>query len=157
MLVASLGAGALPGRRRQLQRPAWQRPARVIPDVPGYQIDRRRLALAGGAAQRRQHAPEWTVSPLQQHLHRMQDCPWRTWTPQLKPALRPVGQALVEVEDGRVQGALHAERARVDLLEGWGKRRLLRPLQEHTFPAAPCAPAAFAAASAMYWPRRVVP
>jgi hypothetical protein len=90
----------------------------VIPDVPGYQIDRRRLALAGGAAQRAQHAPEWTVAPLKQHLHRMHDRPRRTWTPQFKPALGPVGQMLVEVENGRVQGALHAERARVDLLEG---------------------------------------
>ncbi len=83
----------------------------MIPDVPGYQVDRRRLALAGGAAQRSQYAPEWTVAPLKQHLHRMQDCPRRTWTPQLKPALRPVGQALVEVEGGRVQGALRDIRA----------------------------------------------
>jgi len=29
----------------------------VIPDVPGYQVDRRRLALAGGASQRRQPNP----------------------------------------------------------------------------------------------------
>jgi len=123
LLVSAPAQGHGSSRRRhQLHGPAWQRPARVIPDVPGYQIDRRRLALAGGAAQRRQHAPEWTVAPLKQHLHRMQDRPWRTWTPQLKPALGPVGQALVEVEGGRVQGALHAERAKVDLLEGRGKR-----------------------------------
>ncbi len=116
-----LGRG-LPGRRHQLHGPAWQRSARVSPDVSGYQIDRRRLALAGRAAQRRQHAPEWTVAPLQQHLHRMHYRPRRTWTPQIKPALGPVGQALVEVEDGMVQGALRAERATVDLLNGRGKR-----------------------------------
>ena len=113
-------------RRHQLQGPAWQRPTRVIPDVPCHQIDRPRLTLAGGATQRRQHTPEWTVAPLKQHLHRMQDCPRRTWTSQFKPALGPVGQALVEVEDGRVQGALRAERARVDLLGGRGKRWLAR-------------------------------
>lgn len=94
----------------------------MIPAVSGYQIDRRRLALAGGAAQRRQRAPEWTVAPLKQHLHRMQDCPRRTWASQFKPALEPVGQALVEVEGRRVQGALRAERVRVDLLGGRGKR-----------------------------------
>ena len=93
----------------------------MIPDVPGYQIDRRRLALAGGAAQRTQHAPERAVAPLQQHFHRVRDCPRRTWTPQFKPALGPVGQVLVEVEDGRVQGALRAERARVDFLGGVGQ------------------------------------
>ncbi len=111
----------LPRRRHQLHGPAWQRPARVIPDVPGNQIDRCRLALAGGAAQRAQHAPEWTVAPVKQHLHRVHDCPRRTWTPQFKPALRPVGQALIEVEGGRVQGALRNEHARVDLLGGRGK------------------------------------
>ena len=89
--------------------------------MPSHQIDRRRLALAGGATQRRQHAPKRAVAPLKQHLHRMQDCPRRTWTPQFKPALGPVGQALVKVEDGRVQGALRAERARVDFLGGQGK------------------------------------
>jgi hypothetical protein len=112
----------LPRCWHQLHGPAWQRPACVIPDVPGYQVDRCWLALASGAAQRRQHAPEWTVAALQQHLHRMHDRPRRTWTPQFKPALGPVRQMLVEVESGRVQGALHAERARVDLLDGWGKR-----------------------------------
>ena len=104
----------------------------MIPDVPGYQVDRRRLALTCRAAQRRQHAPEWTVAPLQQHPHRMQDCPRRTWTPQFKPALGPVGQVLIEVEGGRVQGALRDERARVDFLEEWSKRRfiLLRSLRQ---------------------------
>jgi len=99
----------------------------VIPDVSGHQIDRRRLALAGGAAQRTQHAPERAIAALEQHLHRVHDRPRRTWTPQLKPALGPVGQVLIEVENGRMQGALHAERARVDLLGGWGKREPLVP------------------------------
>ena len=108
-------------RRHQLQGPARQRSARVIPDVSGHQIDRRRLALAGGATQRRQHAPEWTVTPLKQHLHRVQDCPRRTWTPQFKPALGPVGQALVEMEGRRVHGALCVGCARVDFLDGQGK------------------------------------
>ena len=94
----------------------------MIPDVPGYQIDRRRLTLASGAAQRRQHAPERAVAPLEQHPHRVHDRPRRTWTPQPKPALGPVGQMLVEVEGRGVQGALHAERARVDFLGERGKR-----------------------------------
>ncbi len=44
---------------------------------------------------------------------------------------------LVEVKDGRVQGALHAERARVDLLEGWGKRELLVLTLLHALPLNP--------------------
>ena len=35
--------------------------------------------------------------------------------------MRPVGQGVVKAEVGRVQGALRAERARVDFLGGRGK------------------------------------
>jgi len=94
----------------------------VIPDVPGYQIDRRRLALAGGAAQRTQHAPERAVAPLEQHLYRVHDRPRRTWTPQLKPALGPIGQALVEVENGRVRAAFVADGMMADVNVHWAVR-----------------------------------
>jgi len=66
---------------------------------------------------------------LHQQTHRHLHHARGTGAANLDAAGRPVGQGLTGVKGWRVQGALHAERVRVDWLERWGKRRLVRLYQ----------------------------
>jgi hypothetical protein len=91
--------------RHQLDRPARGRPHARPPGEPGHEIDRRRQATAGRAAQSRNCGLERAITALHQPAYRQHHNTRRARAAHFKPAVGPVREVLSQAEGGRVHPA----------------------------------------------------